>query len=474
MTSRLSRRKQRSRAWLIVPLVVGLAAAGYGVYARVLAPAEAPAEAPLQTTTVRRGDIVITATGDGALMPEAEFELSFRTGGALAELAVAVGDRVTAGETLARLDDRVARIQLAQAELALAQAQAKLATTRDAEAQTLAIAEANAAAAQAAYDGLLREAGHTGDRLTSARVNLDQASSQLALAQAAYDTAWDPGRDWELAVRNRATALENERAATLRALDKAKADLEVARAAYNLAVLNLQDDGAEDTARVKLLSAQQALDQARSGADVQAAEWNVEQAALAVESARLALENTVLVAPADGVVTQVTAGVGEAVGSNPLITLAAGDAAYVRFYLEESDLERVAVGSKATIVFDALPNRQFAGQVARIHPTLVTVAGTPAIEAWATLETGEDEAPLPIGLTANVEVIAGEAYKTLLVPVQALRELAPGQYAVFVVTDGGELKLRPIEVGLRDFANAQVVAGLEQGEVVSTGTVATE
>ena len=100
----------------------------------------------------------------------------------------------------------------------------------------------------------------------------------MALAQAAYDTAWDPGRDWELAVRNRATALENERAATLRALDKAKADLEVARAAYNLAVLNLQDDGAEDTARVKLLSAQQALDQARSGADVQAAEWNVEPA----------------------------------------------------------------------------------------------------------------------------------------------------------------------------------------------------
>ena len=146
----------------------------------------------------------------------------------------------------------------------------------------------------------------------------------------------------------------------------------------------------------------------------------------------------------------------------------------MRFYLEESDLERVAVGSKATIVFDALPTRQFAGQVARIHPTRVTVAGTPAIEAWATLETGEDEAPLPIGLTANVEVIAGEAYKTLLVPVQALRELAPGQYAVFVVTDGGELKLRPIEVGLRDFANAQVVAGLEQGEVVSTGTVATE
>ena len=78
------------------------------------------------------------------------------------------------------------------------------------------------------------------------------------------------------------------------------------------------------------------------------------------------------------------------------------------------------------------------------------------------------------GMTAEVEIIAGEAKGALLVPVQALRELAPGQYAVFVVKPDGELELRPVTVGLKDFANAEILSGLELGEVVSTGTVETE
>jgi multidrug efflux pump subunit AcrA (membrane-fusion protein) len=50
-----------------------------------------------------------------------------------------------------------------------------------------------------------------------------------------------------------------------------------------------------------------------------------------------------------------------------------------------------------------------------------------------------------------------------------LRELGPDQYAVFVVQPDGELVLRPVEVGLQDFINAEILSGLELGEVVSTG-----
>jgi hypothetical protein len=56
------------------------------------------------------------------------------------------------------------------------------------------------------------------------------------------------------------------------------------------------------------------------------------------------------------------------------------------------------------------------------------------------------------------------------VPVQALRELGPDQYAVFVVKPDGEMELRPVQVGLKDFVYAEVVSGLEGGEVVRTGT----
>ena len=475
MRSKPRRKVKRQRMWAIVLLaIVIVTVGGYLYYTRYLMPAEATEEPTLQTTTVRKGDIVITAMGSGNLVPVAEVALGFRTSGTLVELAVAVGNEVEAGQTLARLDDTAAQIQVAQAELNLEQAKAKLETLRRTSAQASEIAQVNLEAAQADYDALVQETTHTGDRLTPARINLEQGIEQLADAQEAYDVAWDPARDWELAVKNRATALENERASTLRSLEKAQDDLQIAQANYNLAILNLDDDSATQAAQAKVLAAQQSLDEILSGADVQAAEWAVRQAGLSLESALLTLENTVLLAPAAGTVVEVSANVGEAVGTNPIVTLADLNATQIRFYMEESDLDKVAAGNKVTVVFDALPDQEFPGSVTRVDPTLVTVDGTFAAQAWAVLDVPDDQSALPAGLTAEVKVIAGEAYKTLLVPVQALRELAPGQFTVFVVTESGELKIRPVEVGLRDFANAQILSGLEQGEVISTGTVETE
>jgi HlyD family secretion protein len=68
-----------------------------------------------------------------------------------------------------------------------------------------------------------------------------------------------------------------------------------------------------------------------------------------------------------------------------------------------------------------------------------------------------------------VSVIGGRAENAVLVPVEALREINPGEYAVFVVQNG-ELRLRPVKVGLMDYTSAQITSGLQAGEVVSLGT----
>ncbi|MCD6285415.1 MAG: efflux RND transporter periplasmic adaptor subunit [Anaerolineae bacterium] len=475
MEARAERRRVRRRNQRIVLVVVVLAmVGGYVLYTRT-ANAEEPIEEPtLQTTTVRKGDIVLTAVGSGNLMPVAEIALGFRTSGTLTDLVVGVGDTVSAGQVLAQLDSATAEIQVKQAALALEQAEAKLADTRRTETQTIEIADADLEAAQAAYEALVSRSASVGTQLTSVRVNLEQAEEALVAAEAAYAVAWDPGRDWELAVKQMATALENEREASIRSLEKAKDDLEIARANYSLAVLNLEDNGATQSALSKLLTAQQHLDDLQSGADLQAAEWAVRQAELSLASAELTLSNTILTAPTDGTVVGVAVHVGETAGTSPVITIADLDTVQVRFYLEESDLDKVNVGNRVTTVFDALPNDEFIGEVVRVDPALVSVEGTQAVQAWAELTLPEDQAALPSGLTAEVEIIAGEVYKTLLVPVQALRELAPGQFAVFVVDEAGELRLQPIEIGLRDFANVEVLSGLQQGDVVSTGTVETE
>ncbi|NUM48343.1 MAG: hypothetical protein HUU38_26850, partial [Anaerolineales bacterium] len=80
---------------------------------------------------------------------------------------------------------------------------------------------------------------------------------------------------------------------------------------------------------------------------------------------------------------------------------------------------------------------------------------------------------LPVGLSASVDVIGGRAENAVLVPVEALRELGAGEYAVFVVGDDGEPRLRTVEVGLTDFTSAEIISGLEVGEVVTTGIVET-
>ena len=63
--------------------------AGYFYYTQYMVSAEVIEEPALQTTTVRKGDIVITAVGNGTLMPGAEIDLGFRSGGTLAEFGLA-------------------------------------------------------------------------------------------------------------------------------------------------------------------------------------------------------------------------------------------------------------------------------------------------------------------------------------------------------------------------------------------------
>jgi multidrug efflux pump subunit AcrA (membrane-fusion protein) len=141
------------------------------------------------------------------------------------------------------------------------------------------------------------------------------------------------------------------------------------------------------------------------------------------------------------------------------------------FWVEETDLASVAPGNAVNIVFEALPDYVFPGEILNVDPSLVRVDNTWAIQSWASVDLSAHPVNLLSGMNAEVEIIAGEARNAVLVPIQALREIAPDQYAVFVVQANEELELRIVEVGLKDYVNAEIISGLEVGESVSTGTV---
>jgi RND family efflux transporter MFP subunit len=197
------------------------------------------------------------------------------------------------------------------------------------------------------------------------------------------------------------------------------------------------------------------------------------QACLDVKSAQLTVDGANLTSPTAGLVTEVNVAVGQSVGTTPVVAISTNEK-YLHFYVEETDLAQMKIGLPVRVTFDAYSDQVFDGTIDRIDPELAIIDGSPAVSAWATLETSSGETLFLSGMTAEVEVVAGEAKGAGLVPAQALRELSAGSFAVFMVQSDNSLKLTPVTIGLRDLANVQILSGLKAGDVVSTGVVETK
>ena len=414
-----------SRKIIFTMLFVTLAVIAAIVFFANPAPSEA-AEAPaLQTAKVRMGDLVITASGAGTVVPTSQLDLGFRTSGVLTELNVVVGDSVQAAQVLAKLEENIqaeADFQMLFTAEGVARAELALVSAQDA----LVVAEGSVVYL------IGSDAWYWQEQLE--RPEATQADKDLAQSKMDYFLG-------------------------LRYIDES--DIALARADL-------------ESARVALQDAQSALDIVKAGPEA----LNAPLAALGtemakLEQARLLVESTRLTAPFDGTVTSLSAVAGQTVGTTPIMTIATTEKLLVRFYLDETDLDKVKVGNRVTFMFDAYQNQPVDGEVVIVEPTLQVVDGTPVIIVWASLPT-ETDFSLMSGMTVDAEVIAGEALKTLIVPVQALRELAPDSYAGFIVDANGQLVMTPVTVGLRDFANAEILSGVKVGDVVSTGTVETK
>ena len=440
----------------------------------------------------------------------------------LIELLVDVADEVQSGDVLAIMDATEAKKVVAEAEVGVIQAQQSLTLAENQAqlkvAQTQAalndaieildalvnwapdeteveVVKANLDSVQASYWNTSARAGLWEDQITSTRISLENAIASLADAQVNYTNAMDPERDWE---RN----IEDTRESAANSLLKAQQNLEIAEANYNLDTINTSTSDVQ-SAYVQLLNSQAAYEElttppeedeikvaellvyemeiafqqaelalldAGDGvtAATREAQLSLEQADLKLISAQEVLDGTALVAPFSGTITAVNAQVGDTVNGTVLV-LADLATPVVQFWVEESDMGSVAVGNPVDTVFTALSDLTYTGEIFRVDPVLVTVGSTPAVQAWATIDTTAHPVNLLSEMNVEVEIIAGEAINALLVPVQALREMGEGQYAVFVVLDNDELEMRFVEVGLMDFVNAEIISGLNRGEVVSTG-----
>ncbi|MDY0020107.1 MAG: efflux RND transporter periplasmic adaptor subunit [Anaerolineae bacterium] len=465
--------EQRKKWFAILGVLLLLGVGGYIAYKRFYVPRTVTQEVAVETATVEQGDIVLSALGSGTLLPSEEAALGFETTGKLKDVLVDVGDWVEEGDVLAHLDDTDAKLAMSNAEINLRIAELELEDLQgNASSAEVASARANLNSAQVSLKTLQQgltetEAESARIDLESAKQSLDQAKNQLYQAQISRDST----------AGNAASSSVQKKSAEASVLvaeisvGKAEGAYEQAQLAYNQLLSGATEEELA-AAKAKVASAQASLASLSTDAvTLEKAELAVEQARTNLESAQSTLTATTLVASISGVVLSQEGEIGETVGEDVnFITIGNMESPVVCFWLEEQDLLNAVEGNSVSITFEALPSYTFSGKITNVEPALVTVDNTSAVQLWASIDlTGYSSVDLFSGMTAEVEVVTSATYDALLVPLQALRELSEGQYAVFVVGSNGELEMRQVEVGLQDYLNAEILSGLELGEVVRVG-----
>lgn len=432
-------------------------------------------EETLQTASVRQGDIFVSATGTGSLIPAYQVNLAFDGNGKIVKIAAEVGDNVEEGQLLARLDDTLEQISLIEAE-----------RTYKELTSPASIAEAK-------------------ETLLEAQRAVYNAENELAYAISPNVYYWEKQKiEAEQALAEAQTDEEKEQAQ--KDLTRAESNILAAWSTYfevyvpeYFTVTEIDPDTREEiiyTVNPSQLTIDQLWNQLElAQIDVIEAEYylqaltegeippeatgeeitKLEQAQLNLLKAQLSLQEKSLYAPTAGTVIEISAQVGDTPGSSPVFTIVDLSQYYLEIFLDETDFDKIDVGYEVEVIFDVYPDDVFTGEVVRVVPQLTSLSGSPAVQAYVALESTPalQARRLQIGSNALVDVIAGRAEDVIVIPIEALREITPGEYAVFVVEDG-EPKLRLVEVGLIDITYAEITSGLEVGETVTTGIVEVE
>ncbi len=175
-------------------------------------------------------------------------------------------------------------------------------------------------------------------------------------------------------------------------------------------------------------------------------------------------------AETDGVVADVFVADGDRVpqdsaGESVAFTLHTGGAVKMRIDVDELDIGKVCVGQSAAVTLDAYADDIFSARVSRVS-RLGEASGSITTYAVELLLDADDR--LLEGMNGSAVILSESARDVPLVPLSAVYEDADGAYVYRLDGDGQQVRT-PIQTGLSDGTNAQVLSGLQEGDTIVCG-----
>jgi HlyD family secretion protein len=411
-------------AAVVALLVIGAVVAGVAVSARNAVPEVTVAKAEKQTLGV-----IVTASGDIEAADKADVYPP--TAGTLSDVEVVDGQKVKEGDVLAQMDTGPIEIQVQQALAGVQAAQAQYA----------------AASAQVP----------TPQQMSAANAAIDAANAGYRAAKSAYDSFKD-------VYDHSPPSVQASMEATLTQLNIAKKN------AYS----GLKQAQAGKSQLVKAQNVSAAHEAALAAED---------QANEAYRVAKNTLDKATMVAPMDGVVIFNALGAPGADGTTPKPSRGAAVAPQAATFsvvqlgevgftaqVDEADVARVKPGMKAVVTLDAFPGDSFEAKVTSVKTAAIqtTTGGIAFPVKMSIVLNGKI---LLLGMSGSSDIEVDAVRDAIVVPIEAIFDENNKKYVYIVKVD--KVKKTEVKTGALTDTQAQVLEGVQVGDIVATGNLST-
>jgi HlyD family secretion protein len=412
----------------------------------------------VQTSLVARQDLNAIVTASGEIKPKNYINLGANAMGPLTEIYIKEGDRVKKNQVVARIENTQADADVA------------------AQKATIASAEADSAAAEAGIKA-------QDDAITTQQATLDRFKNELQRSKEYLD---------------RYDQMYKEKLVAKQDYDQKKSDYESALASVN-----------ENQARL----AQAKSQRTQTVAQLTSAQRRVTQAQAALTRLSNVLQRFDVVAPLDGVVTDLPVRVGETVvqgvqnsAGSTIMTIADMSLITAEVDVDETDVVSVQLGQSAEVSIEAMPNQTFTGKVIQIGDTaIVRSSGLAASQSATSTQEAKDfkvvvaldHPPMDIrpGLSATAKITTATRRGVVAIPIQALtvrtkgdleeqkkdvdpnKPLDPAEekarreevQGVFIVK-GDHAEFVKVDTGIAGATDIEVLTGLQPDDTIVTGS----